>query len=274
MYHSKVSIPRTLYSKEYVGLFSWSQDVILRWDFHSAYSAVIDSALAEFELFLQCKVLPFDGTSSSETKLLLSEDIDMPRWVLCWRLSIPWRASVFCFYIRLFFRRKNLLLLCAVFTRWTEKIAMLITNPRDHPISLPHSKPFVQIKPTSSILSFAMCDYTPSLPWTAVTSTNPTDLLLFIDVWTKSLHANLDTTHRRQLLKLVHTFPSSIDCRQASLSRTPKVAYYIDSGTHARLGQWLYRAYMETHDCYEYVDDMLKLDVMRPSQSHWSSPVV
>lgn len=78
-----------------------------------------------------------------------------------------------------------------------------------------------------------------------------------------------------QLLSLLHKFRSSFDCQQAPLGRTSTVAHHIDTGTHAPLRQRPYRvSASERGVINEHVEDMLQRDVIRPSQSPWSSPVV
>lgn len=125
------------------------------------------------------------------------------------------------------------------------------------------------------MLSFDISDDPPSLPLDALTSHNPTDVTLSVDMFKKSLDADLDPTQRTQLLNLLHTFRSSFDCQQSALTRTSTVAHHIDTNTQAPLRQLPYRVSApEGGIINEHVDEMLQRGVIRPSQSLWSSPVV
>lgn len=268
---ARVSIQGTSYPIEFVVLSSCSHDVILGWDFLSCHHAVIDCARAELELFPQCDV-------SGATKLVLSEDVDIPpRSSVLVALScgtLPDGPVLFT-PSDLFVRRKHLFLPFAVLTLRAEHTTMFITNLKDNPVSLLRSESIGQIEPTSSILSFDICNDAPTLPLTALTSSRLTDQLLSDDVFTKSLDTALDSTQRKQLLNLLHAFRSSFDCQQAPLGRTSTVVHHIDTGTHAPLRQRPYRvSASERGIINEHVEDMLQRDVIRPSQSPWSSPVV
>lgn len=175
----------------------------------------------------------------------------------------------------LFVRRKELPLPFAVLTVQCGRTRMFISNQTHCSVSLLHGESIGHVEAMRFISSFDVCDDPTVLSLTALDSSVSTDPSLSVDVFKKSLDADVDPKRRTQLLVLLNKFRSSFDCAQAPLGKTSTTAHHIDTGDHAPLRQRLYRVSgPERGVISEHFDDMLQRGVIRPSQNPWSSPVV
>lgn len=132
-------IQDTCYTIEFVVLSSCSHDVILGWDFLSCHNAVIDCARAEVELFAQSDVPPSEGSPSDETKLVISEHIDIPPQssvLVALSCSAMPDGPVLFTPSDLFVRRKNLPLPFAVRTLQSGRTTMFICNQTNSLVTL------------------------------------------------------------------------------------------------------------------------------------------
>uniref|UniRef100_A0A224Z164 Tick transposon n=1 Tax=Rhipicephalus zambeziensis TaxID=60191 RepID=A0A224Z164_9ACAR len=95
------------------------------------------------------------------------------------------------------------------------------------------------------------------------------------DVFGPFIADNLTSVQRSLLLGLLQEFRSSFDVGQTSLGRTSAVTHRIDTGAQSPLRQRPYRVSpAERRVINEQVDDMLRRDVIQPSDSPWASPIV
>lgn len=273
---ARLIIAKELYIVEFIVLSSCSHDIILGWDFLSCNHAVIDCARSELELFPLCDP-PYNHTHQAAHKLVITEDTEIPPTST---VLLP----VFCNSIcdeaaffepsRLFLSRKPLLLPYSTLSISNGTSALCLTNPLPYPIQLLKSESLGCVQPIDIGQIFPVQQDSARRDLAAVSALNPSDVPA-ADLFNSSIADGLSPFERSALLQLLYQFRESFDVAQRALGRTSTIVHYIDTGSNSPVRQRPYRvSTAERQVITDQVDDMLKREVIRPSQSPWASPVV
>ena len=273
---ARVVIQDVLYDVEFIIIAACSHDVILGWDFLSRHDAVIRCAPAEIELSPFSHLTPTDSPPAV-SKILVKDDTKVPP-------NSSTAVSVYCAGLSdtiallspsaRVCTRKGLLVPFATVRVTQGSTAIFVTNPSPCIVTLVRGECLGKVEPVedAQVLDApddSHCTSSRTISAVSTSDSSPTD------VFGPSIADNLTSVQRSQLLCLLDEFRHSFDVGQTSLGRTSAVTHRIDTGAQPPLRQRPYRVSpTERRVINEQVDDMLRRDVIRPSDSPWASPVV
>lgn len=264
------------YIVEFIVLSSCSHEIILGWDFLSRNQAVIDCARSEIELFPL-----YDESNNSNYpaahKVVVTEDTEIPPTTAA---LLPVYCTNFHDEAALFepssllLSRKPLLLPYSTLSVSNGTSTLCLINPLSYTIELLKGESLGFVQPIDIGQIYAVQEDSSRSDLDAVSALNPADTPP-ADLFDSSIADGLSPFERSELLNVLYQFRDSFDVAQPALGRTSAIVHYIDTGSHSPVRQRAYRvSSAERQVITEKVDDMLKRDVIRPSQSPWASPVV
>lgn len=262
---ARVLIGEVLHHIQFAVLSPCAHQIILGWDFLSSSSAVISCRQPVIHLY--------------DTDLASLSDVPVPRLVASADYVLPPGQetvfSVTCASVPdgdliavpagSFACKGVIVPPCLIhFSRGSALIAAMNTTPQ--PILLPQgttvaSVPYEEVGPFPvCTLAPVQCSCGPELPSSCLTST---------------INTELPVEKKEQLLAILNKHKALFDSHSSRLGRTSAATHRIDTDGSCIIRRRPYRvSSSERKIIQENVDDMLRRDIIRPSESSWSSPVV
>lgn len=273
---ARVLIEDVVYAVEFIVISSCSHEVILGWDFLARHDAVIHCARAELELSPISDMTLADNASFAN-KLLVRHDTNVPpnsSVIVSMHCSSLSDAIALLSPSGHFYTRKGLLLPFATVNVKQGSTAIFVCNPFSYPVMLLQGECLGHVEVIDAVQITDVPEDTSCASYNTLGSLSTSDPLP-TGVFDSSIADGLTPPQRSQLLRILEEFRSSFDVGQPSLGRASAVTHHIDTGSQPPLRQRPYRvSATERRVINEQVDDMLRREVIRPSNSPWASPVV
>lgn len=264
---ARINIQGKHHHVQFIILPSCSHDIILGWDFLAANNAFIDCAKPELSLETESFVEPSNTTSSQ--RCTITRDTLVPA-----RMSVIMPIAPEYAYIGdalvesapdIIWKKDIVVPSCmATFGPFgTDVLAVNVTNLD---IVVPQSMVVAVATPSTgfNLLDVSVLDQ----PAEQRASSSTTDL-------DSTINPALSYDQKARILSLIESFRHAYDSQTDVLGRAHSIYHTIDTGDAPPIRHRPYRiAPVERRKIETEVTEMLKRNVIRPSNSSWSSPVV
>ncbi|XP_064475510.1 uncharacterized protein LOC135389384 [Ornithodoros turicata] len=269
---ARIQVADACYPVDFVVLASCCYDVIIRWDFSSANSAVINCAQHDISLS-PFPTYDVDDTPAPGQQLSLCTDVVLPGRATC-VILVPLIPSSSPAEVIITPERHNLAkkgvvaphCLCCV---EDDSIPVFLTNLSSEPVLMPAGFVIAAWEPVALSAALATVNAGTGVPENKPISAAD------IAALEERIAVTLPKEYRMKLLNILVRYASLFDLDDSPLGSAAHVKHRIDTGTTPPLRQRPFRVSAAEREVIEKeVQNMLSRKIIRPSNSPWASPVV